>query len=42
MEKAANSRAVPVPDEDPIFGVGGPLVGIWREAEVAGVELVGS
>jgi uncharacterized protein YjlB len=31
-EKAANARAVPVPDSDPIFGVGGPLVGIWNKA----------
>ncbi|TVY36647.1 Uncharacterized protein LSUB1_G005719, partial [Lachnellula subtilissima] len=32
MQKARNARAVPVPDSDPVFGVGGPLVGIWKEA----------
>ena len=31
-EKARVARAVPVPDADPVFGEGGPLVKIWREA----------
>lgn len=31
-EKAANTRKVPVPEWDPFFGVGGPLVEIWRKA----------
>jgi len=31
-EKASNARAVPIPDCDPIFGFGGPLVEIWCEA----------
>ncbi|TVY35040.1 Uncharacterized protein LOCC1_G006892 [Lachnellula occidentalis] len=31
-QKARNARAVPVPHHDPVFGVGGPLVGIWKEA----------
>ncbi|TVY84190.1 Uncharacterized protein LSUE1_G005262 [Lachnellula suecica] len=31
-EKEGNARALPVPDSDPVFGAGGPLVGIWREA----------
>ncbi|KAN0112323.1 hypothetical protein V8E51_005274 [Hyaloscypha variabilis] len=31
--KAANARAVPVPDSDPVFGAGGPLVEIWTAAE---------
>jgi uncharacterized protein YjlB len=29
-QKAANARAVPIPDSDPVFGAGGPLVQIWR------------
>jgi uncharacterized protein YjlB len=32
-QKAANAKAVPVPEMDPIFGVGGPLVEIWGKAE---------
>ncbi|KAH6682851.1 hypothetical protein B0J14DRAFT_133085 [Halenospora varia] len=32
QEKEANARAVPIPDSDPIFGIGGPLVGIWKAA----------
>jgi len=31
-QKAANARAVPIPDSDPVFGVGGPLVAIWSQA----------
>ncbi|KAK5001823.1 hypothetical protein LTR28_012177, partial [Elasticomyces elasticus] len=31
-EKARNARGVPVPDHDPIFGLDGPLVEIWRKA----------
>ncbi|CZR52618.1 uncharacterized protein PAC_02495 [Phialocephala subalpina] len=31
-EKAENAMDVPVPDSDPIFGVGGPLVEIWIKA----------
>jgi uncharacterized protein YjlB len=31
-QKAENARAVPIPDSDPIFGVGGPLVDIWEQA----------
>ncbi|KAF4634757.1 hypothetical protein G7Y89_g3345 [Cudoniella acicularis] len=31
-EKEANARAVPIPQSDPIFGVGGPLVTIWKKA----------
>jgi len=31
-EKAANARAVLLPESDPIFGAGGPLVEIWRKA----------
>ena len=31
--KAANAKAVPVPDSDPVFGAGGPLVEIWTAAE---------
>lgn len=30
-QKASNTRAVLVPDYDPIFGVGGLLVEIWRQ-----------
>jgi len=30
--KASNARAVPLPESDPIFGIGGPLVDIWRRA----------
>ncbi|KAG9234895.1 hypothetical protein BJ875DRAFT_289642 [Amylocarpus encephaloides] len=30
--KEANARAVPIPDSDPIFGIGGPLVEIWTKA----------
>ena len=36
LEKAANAQAVPVPDSDPIFGVGGPLVVIWQAAKAKG------
>ncbi len=32
--KAANAKAVPIPESDPIFGVGGPLIEIWRKALV--------
>jgi uncharacterized protein YjlB len=35
-EKAANARAVPVPDYDPINGKDGHLVRIWKEALSAG------
>ncbi|CZT04318.1 uncharacterized protein RAG0_10818 [Rhynchosporium agropyri] len=31
-QKVANARAVPIPDSDPIFGIGGPLIDIWRKA----------
>ena len=31
-EKAEAARAVPLPDSDPVFGAGGPLVRIWGEA----------
>ncbi|KAH8779008.1 hypothetical protein BGZ57DRAFT_761020 [Hyaloscypha finlandica] len=31
-QKTENTRAVPVPDYDPIFGVGGPLVEAWKAA----------
>ncbi|KAF8856392.1 hypothetical protein BDZ45DRAFT_594300 [Acephala macrosclerotiorum] len=31
-EKAENSTDVPVPNSDPIFGAGGPLVEIWINA----------
>jgi len=33
-QKAANAQAVPVPESDPIFGNGGPLVEIWGKALV--------
>ncbi|KAH7357216.1 hypothetical protein BKA65DRAFT_222908 [Rhexocercosporidium sp. MPI-PUGE-AT-0058] len=32
QQKASNARAVPLPESDPIFGIGGPLVDIWRQA----------
>jgi hypothetical protein len=32
QHKAANARAVPVPERDPVFGEGGPLVEIWNDA----------
>ena len=38
-EKAKTARAVPVPECDPVFGEGGPLVKIWREAVAACREL---
>lgn len=31
-EKAANARKVPIPDYDPIFGLDGPLVSMWKKA----------
>jgi uncharacterized protein YjlB len=31
-EKESNARAVPIPPSDPVFGIGGPLVEIWRKA----------
>ena len=31
-QKAANARAVPLPDSDPMSGIGGPLVSIWEQA----------
>jgi uncharacterized protein YjlB len=31
-EKAANAKAVPIPEFDPIYGKDGPLVRIWKEA----------
>lgn len=31
-QKTENAKAVPVPGYDPIFGVGGPLVEIWKAA----------
>lgn len=34
-EKAQNARAVPIPEYDPIFGAGGPLVNLWKSALVA-------
>jgi len=34
-EKGRVARAVPVPECDPVFGEGGPLVKIWREAVAA-------
>lgn len=33
-QKAANAKAVPVPELDPIFGADGPLVKIWKQAVV--------
>lgn len=32
--KAGNAMNVPIPEMDPIFGVGGPLTEIWGEAEM--------
>ncbi|KAI9810616.1 MAG: hypothetical protein M1827_006178 [Pycnora praestabilis] len=32
QEKASIARSVPIPEEDPVFGAGGPLVDIWRRA----------
>jgi uncharacterized protein YjlB len=29
-EKAVNAHTVSIPDHDPVFGEGGPLVEIWR------------
>lgn len=37
-EKAANARAVPVPEYDPITGKDGDLVRIWRRALEGGEE----
>lgn len=31
-EKAVNARAVPIPEMDPVFGLNGPLIGIWKRA----------
>lgn len=31
-QKAANAKAVPIPDSDPVFGLGGPLVELWSQA----------
>ncbi|KAK8194363.1 hypothetical protein M8818_007553 [Zalaria obscura] len=31
-QKAATARAVPIPATDPVFGLDGPLVRLWREA----------
>ncbi|GAB7353934.1 hypothetical protein MBLNU459_g4541t2 [Dothideomycetes sp. NU459] len=33
VEKASVARKVPIPDSDPIFGFGGPLVQLWREVD---------
>ncbi|EPE30557.1 RmlC-like cupin [Glarea lozoyensis ATCC 20868] len=32
IEKEINARAVPIPPSDPVFGAGGPLVEIWKQA----------
>ncbi|CAG8959724.1 hypothetical protein HYFRA_00001630 [Hymenoscyphus fraxineus] len=32
LEKTKNARAVPIPNSDPIYGLGGILVDIWKEA----------
>ncbi|KAI9842081.1 MAG: hypothetical protein M1837_007506 [Sclerophora amabilis] len=32
IEKALACSDVPVPESDPVFGLGGPLVGIWKDA----------
>ncbi len=37
-EKAANARAVPLPDCDPIDGKDGYLLRIWKEALSAGTR----
>ena len=29
-EKAATAKAVPIPEYDPVYGKGGPLVDIWK------------
>lgn len=29
-EKAAAAKAVPIPEFDPIYGKGGPLVDLWE------------
>ncbi|KAI9824620.1 MAG: hypothetical protein M1832_001710 [Thelocarpon impressellum] len=35
QEKAEACRRVPLPNHDPIFGAGGPLVDIWRRVSLA-------
>ncbi|KAJ9668430.1 hypothetical protein H2201_001478 [Coniosporium apollinis] len=35
QEKARNARNVPIPEFDPIYGKGGPLVRIWGDAAAA-------
>lgn len=35
-QKAENARSVPIPHMDPVYGVDGPLVGLWKKA--AGLE----
>ena len=32
--KAANARAVPLPDYDPVHGKNGPLCHIWAQASI--------
>ena len=32
-QKAANAKVVPVPELDPVFGAGGPLIEIWNAAD---------
>jgi hypothetical protein len=34
-QKALNAQKVPLPAEDPIYGIDGPLVRIWKEAMIA-------
>jgi len=40
-DQTAHVKQVLLPDRDPIFGVNGPLVEIWREAEEAWLKMAG-